>query len=63
MLPELIINLGPLAFALDRLVALGLILTFVAVVDLIAQRWGNGRRYPAMLALGAGMLAARVAAE
>lgn len=59
-MPEQIINLGPLAFALDRLVALGLIMTFVAVVDRIAQRWGSARRYPAMLALGAGLLAARV---
>lgn len=60
MTPEQIITIGPLAFALDRLVALGLILVFLAGVDWVMQLWGSVRRYPATLALGAGLLAARV---
>lgn len=60
MTPEQIITIGPLAFALDRLVALGLILAFLAGLDWIVLRWGSARRYPATLALGAGLLAARI---
>lgn len=60
MTSEQIINIGPLAVALDRLVALGLILAFLAGLDWVVQRWGSVRRYPAALSLGAGLLAARI---
>lgn len=59
MTPDQIIQLGPLALALDRLVALGLVLAFLLLADLAAQRWGSSARQPAWLAFGLGLLAAR----
>ena len=59
--PDNIITIGPLALALDRLVALGLILAFLAMLDWIVRRYRVKARQPAVLAALAGLLAARAA--
>ncbi len=59
MNPDDIIQLGPLALALDRLVAVGLILAFLTVIDWIVRRYQVKTWQPAAVALFAGLLAAR----
>ena len=59
MNPDDIIQLGPLALALDRLVAVGLILAFLTAIDWIVRRYQVKTWQPAALALFAGLLAAR----
>lgn len=61
MNPNDIIQIGPLATALDRLVAIGLILTFLAGMDWIVRRFAIVAWRPAGLALLAGLVGARAA--
>lgn len=61
MNPDDIIQIGPLAMALDRLVAIGLILTFLAGIDWIVRRFAIAGWQPAGLALLAGLVGARAA--
>lgn len=60
MTPNDIIQIGSLAIALDRLVAVGLILTFLGGVDWIVRRFHVRSWQPAWLALLAGVVGARV---
>jgi thiol-disulfide isomerase/thioredoxin len=57
--PEDIIQIGPLALALDRLVAVGLILAFLTALDWIIRRYRAPAWQPAVLSILAGLLAAR----
>jgi prolipoprotein diacylglyceryltransferase len=57
--PNDIIQIGPLALALDRLVAVGLILAFLTALDWIIRRYRVMAWQPAVLAVLAGLLAAR----
>lgn len=59
MNPDDIIQIGPLALALDRLVALGLILAFLTAIDWIVRRYEVKAWQPAAASLFAGLLAAR----
>lgn len=66
MNPNAIVQIGPLAMALDRLVALALILVFIAGMDQIARRFGGDQRTSAVeravgVALLAGFVGARAA--
>ncbi|WBX84606.1 TlpA disulfide reductase family protein [Sphingosinicella microcystinivorans] len=61
MNPNDIIQIGPLAMALDRLVAIALILTFLAGMDWIVRRFAIAGWQPAGLALLAGLVGARAA--
>lgn len=61
MNPNDIIQIGPLAMALDRLVAVGLILAFLAGMDWIVRRFRAPSWHPAALALLAGLVGARAA--
>lgn len=58
--PEDIVQLGPLAIALDRLVAIALILAFLSGLDWIVRRYRVKAWQPAFLALFAGLVAARI---
>lgn len=60
MNPDDIIHIGPLAFALDRLIAVGLILIFLAALDWIVRRYRVTGWQPALLAVLAGLFAARM---
>lgn len=60
MNPEDVIQIGPVALALDRLVALALIAVFIAAVDRIVQHWPVRARHPAVLAVIAGLVLARI---
>lgn len=60
MNPDSIVQIGPLALALDRLVAAGLILVFLTAIDRIVRRYGVKAWQPAGLALFAGLLGARI---
>jgi thiol-disulfide isomerase/thioredoxin len=57
--PNDIIQIGPLALALDRLVAVGLILAFLTALDRIIRRYRVTAWQPAVLSILAGLLAAR----
>lgn len=57
--PNDIIQIGPLALALDRLVAVSLMLTFLTALDWIVRRYRVAAWQPAGLALLAGLVAAR----
>lgn len=59
MNPETIIQIGPLALALDRLVAVGLMLAFLTALDWIVRRNRVAAWQPAGLAMSAGLVAAR----
>lgn len=59
MVSDMVLQLGPLALPVQRVVALVLILAFVAAIDRVARHFGQASRHPAMLALVAGLLAAR----
>ncbi len=59
MNPDDIIQIGPLALALDRLVAVGLILAFLTALDWIIRRYRVTAWQPAVLSILAGLLAAR----
>lgn len=59
MNPDTIIQIGPLALALDRLLAVGLMLAFLTALDWIARRYRAAAWQPAGLALLAGIIAAR----
>jgi len=61
MTPDAIIQIGPLVMALDRLVAMGLILVFLAGMDWIVRRFRVSSWQPAALALLAGLVGARAA--
>lgn len=61
MTPDQIVHIGPLAFALDRLVAVAMFLAFIAAIDRIAGRWGTAIRRPGLVALVAGLVVARAA--
>lgn len=61
MNPNDIIQIGPLAMALDRLVAVGLFLAFLAGMDWIVRRYRVPSWHPAALALLAGLVGARAA--
>lgn len=61
MNPNDIIQIGPLAMALDRLVAIGLILTFLGGMDRIVRRFRVSSWQPAGLVLLAGLVGARAA--
>ncbi|OYW88480.1 MAG: hypothetical protein B7Z20_02405 [Sphingobium sp. 32-64-5] len=61
MNPHDIIQIGPLAMALDRLVAMGLILVFLAGTDLIVRRFRVPSWQPAAIALLVGLVSARAA--
>lgn len=61
MNPNDIIQIGPLAMALDRLVAMGLILAFLAGMDWIVRRFRVSSWQPGALALLAGLVGARAA--
>lgn len=56
-----VISIGPLSLALDRLVAAGLILVFLAGMGWIGRRYRVVSPYPAAMALGAGLIGARAA--
>lgn len=60
MNPDDIIQIGPLALALDRLVAIGLILAFITAIDRIVARYRITAWQPAGLALLGGLAAARL---
>lgn len=60
MNPNDIVQIGPLALALDRLAAAGLILVFLTAIDWIVRRYEVTAWQPAGLALSAGLLAARI---
>jgi prolipoprotein diacylglyceryltransferase len=57
--PDNIIQIGPLALALDRLVAVGLMLAFLTALDWIVRRYRVATWQPAGVALLAGLVAAR----
>ena len=57
--PDDIIQIGPLALALDRLVAVGLILAFLTALDWIIRRYRVTAWQPKALSILAGLLAAR----
>jgi thiol-disulfide isomerase/thioredoxin len=57
--PHDIIEIGPLALALDRLVAVALILAFLTALDWIIRRYRVTAWQSAVLAVFAGLLAAR----
>lgn len=57
--PDDIIKIGPLTLALDRLVAVGLMLAFLTALDWIVRRYRVAAWQPAGLALLAGLIAAR----
>ena len=59
MNPDNIIQIGPLALALDRLVAVGLMLAFLTALDWIVRRYRVATWQPAGVALLAGLVAAR----
>lgn len=59
MNPDNIIQIGPLALALDRLVAVGLMLAFLTALDWIVRRYRVAAWQPAGVALLAGLVAAR----
>lgn len=59
MNPDDIIKIGPLTLALDRLVAVGLMLAFLTALDWIVRRYRVAAWQPAGLALLAGLIAAR----
>ncbi len=59
MNPDNIIQIGPLALALDRLVAVGLMLAFLTALDWIVRRYRVAPWQPAGLALLGGIIAAR----
>ena len=59
MNPDNIIQIGPLALALDRLVAVGLMLAFLTALDWIVRRYRVAAWQPAGLAMSAGLVAAR----
>lgn len=59
MYPDNIIQIGPLALALDRLVAVGLMLAFLTALDWIVRRYRVATWQPAGVALLAGLVAAR----
>ena len=59
MNPDTIIQIGPLALALDRLVAVGLMLAFLTAMDWILRRYRVAAWQPAGVALLAGLVAAR----
>src|SRR6218665_3748437 len=61
MNPHDIIQIGPLAMALDRLVAMGFILVFLAGTDLILLRFRVPSWQPATIALLVGLVSARAA--
>ncbi|MDP3908634.1 TlpA disulfide reductase family protein [Novosphingobium sp.] len=61
MNPNDIIQIGPLVMALDRLVAMALILGFLAGMDWIVRRFSIAGWQPAGLALLAGLVGARAA--
>ena len=61
MNPNDIIQIGPLVMALDRLVAMGLILAFLAGMDWIMRRFHVSSWQPGALALLAGLVGARAA--
>jgi len=61
MNPHDIIQIGPLAMALDRLVTMGLILVFLAGTDLIVRRFRVSSWQPAAIALLVGLVSARSA--
>lgn len=57
--PDDILQIGPLALALDRLVAIGLILAFLTALDWIIRHYRVTAWQPAVLAVFAGLLTAR----
>lgn len=59
MNPGDVVSLGPLVLALDRLVAVVLLVLFLFGVEAIGRRAGGGGVGLGWLALGAGLLAAR----
>ena len=59
MNPDDIIQIGPLVLALDRLVALGLIVAFMITLDWISRRYRVTAWQPSILTVLAGLLAAR----
>ncbi len=59
MNPDTIIQISPLALALDRLLAVGLMLAFLTALEWIARRYRVAAWQPAGLALLAGIIAAR----
>ncbi len=59
MNPDNIIQIGPLALALDRLVAVGLMLAFLTALDWIVRCYRVATWQPAGVALLAGLVAAR----
>lgn len=60
MNPDDIVQIGPLALALDRLVAACLILVFLTAIDWIVRRYSVKAWQPAAVALLAGLLGARI---
>lgn len=63
MNPDNIIQIGPLALALDRLVAVGLMLAFLTALDWIVRRYRVAAWQPAGVALLAGLVAARAVGD
>ncbi len=59
MNPDDIIQIGPLALALDRLVAVALILAFLTALDWVIRRYRVTAWQPTVLSILAGLLAAR----
>lgn len=59
MNPDDIIQIGPLALALDRLVAVALLLAFLTALDWIVRRYRVDAWYPAAVAILTGLVAAR----
>ena len=59
MRPDQIVQLGPMVFALDRLVAIGLFLSFLVMMDRIVVRWSLPFRHAGIAALIAGLIGAR----
>ena len=59
MNPDDIIQIGPLALALDRLVAVALLLAFLTALDWIVRRYRVDAWHPAAVAILAGLVAAR----
>jgi thiol-disulfide isomerase/thioredoxin len=57
--PDDIIQIGPLALALDRLAAVGLMLAFLTALDWIVRRYRVTAWHPTGLTLLAGIVAAR----
>lgn len=53
------LHIGPLALVVERLVAVGLMFLFVASIDLIVRRSAPRTRHVSLLALLAGLIAAR----